>query len=134
MATKPPPLPPDARRPMGSHAPTGDEEPDTDPDNPAPALPAPPAFRTPPAPPAPPRLPPTPAGPDAAEFAPPPELIAPWREPPRDTEARIEITNRSDGGFFYWLLRFYTFGVLCALGLLMMAGFGTYIYFAATLP
>ena len=44
------------------------------------------------------------------------------------------MVNRSDGGFFYWLLRFYAFGVLCALGLLMMAGFGTYIYFAATLP
>ena len=50
------------------------------------------------------------------------------------TGTEIEIVNRSDGGFFYWLLRFYAFGVLCALGLLMMAGFGTYIYFAATLP
>jgi penicillin-binding protein 1A len=44
------------------------------------------------------------------------------------------VTNRSDGGFFYWLLRFYAFGLLCALGLLFMAGLGTYIYFAATLP
>ena len=46
----------------------------------------------------------------------------------------IEVSNRSDGGFFYWLLRFYAFGLLCALGMLVMAGFGTYIYFAATLP
>ena len=36
MATKPPPLPPDARRPTGSHATTEEDEPDTDPDNPRP--------------------------------------------------------------------------------------------------
>jgi len=135
MATKPPPLPPDARRPTGSHATTDEDEPDTDPDNPAPAVPAPRAFRTPHAPPAPPRLPP-PAPPDPPEFPPPPELVAPWREAPPEPGAgtEIDVVNRSDGGFFYWLLRFYAFGVLCALGLLMMAGFGTYIYFAATLP
>ena len=46
----------------------------------------------------------------------------------------MEVTNRSDGGFFYWLLRFYAFGLMCAFGLLLMFGFGTYIYFAATLP
>jgi penicillin-binding protein 1A len=136
MATKPPPLPPDARRPTGSHATTEEDEPDTDPDNPPPAPASPRAFRAPHAPPAPPPLPPPalPAAPDQLEFAPPPELVAPWREAPSVTGTELEIVNRSDGGFFYWLLRFYAFGVLCALGLLMMAGFGTYIYFAATLP
>jgi penicillin-binding protein 1A len=107
MASKPPPLPPDARRPQ--RPPTAsvvDDAPDTDPDNPP--------------------LPPLP------EFPPLPELAAPWREPRR--ASRVEVTNRSDGGFFYWLLRFYAFGLLCALGLLFLAGFGTYIYFAATLP
>ena len=44
------------------------------------------------------------------------------------------MVNRSDGGFFYWLLRFYAFGLLCGLGALVMAAFGTYVYFAATLP
>ena len=44
------------------------------------------------------------------------------------------MVNRSDGGFFYWLLRFYAFGLLCGLGALFMTAIGTYIYFAATLP
>jgi penicillin-binding protein 1A len=113
MASKPPPLPPDARRPKRApHAPPrppslepAEDAPDTDPDNPAPAL---------------------------TEFPPAPELVAPWRE--SGAASHIEVSNRSDGGFFYWLLRFYAFGLLCALGLLVMAGFGTYIYFAATLP
>src|SRR4051812_43617745 len=130
MATKPPPLPPDARRPTGSHASTDEDAPDTSPDNPPPA---PPARRSSPTPhaPAPPPLPTSaPAAPP--EYPPPPELVAPWRE--AAGASRVEIVNRSDGGFFYWLLRFYAFGVLCALGLIAMAGFGTYIYFAATLP
>ena len=133
MATKPPPLPPDARRPKRGD---DDDAPDTDPDNPPlPPLPAARAAprRPPHAPPAPPPLPP--ASPSALpEFPPPPELVAPWREPRRPAATAIEVSNRSDGGFFYWLLRFYAFGLLCALGLLVMAGFGTYIYFAATLP
>ena len=137
MATKPPPLPPDARRPTGSHATTDEDEPDTDPDNPAPVLPAPRAsHRTPHPPPAPPRLP-RPSAPELPAYPPPPELAAPWHDPPGETETAgtgIEVVNRSDGGFFYWLLRFYAFGVLCALGLLFLAGIGTYVYFAATLP
>ena len=88
MATKPPPLPPDARRPTGSHATTDEDEPDTDPDNPAPAPAAPRAFRTPPAPPAPPRLPPPPGPP---EYPPPPGLAAPWREPPADANTGTAI-------------------------------------------
>ena len=120
MASKPPPLPPDARRPKR-------------------------------APHAPPRPPPRgrrgrarhQSGQSAAaarrSIPPPPELVAPWREQPQGRakppgSQAVEVSNRSDGGFFYWLLRFYAFGLLCALGLLLMAGFGTYIYFAATLP
>ena len=137
MATKPPPLPPDARRPNRAD---DDDAQDTDPDNPPlPPLPSARAAprRTPHAPPAPPPLPPT--SPSASpELPPPPELVAPWREsaPGRESApaSPIEVSNRSDGGFFYWLLRFYAFGLLCALGSLVMAGFGTYIYFAATLP
>src|SRR5204862_3316676 len=110
---------------------------DTAPANPPPA---PAVFSARPPPPAPPRLPPPPPlppppSPTAAsepEFSPPPELVAPWKEPPRT--GQVEVTNRSDGGFFYWLLRFYVFGLFCALGLVFLAGIGTYIYFAATLP
>jgi len=137
MATKPPPLPPDARRPTGQHAPLDDEAPDTSPDNPPPAPSALRRFRTPHAPPAPPRLPPPPLPEDPdLEYPHPPELVAPWREPAASTSEAggVEVTNRSDGGFFYWLFRFYAFGALCALGLLVLAGFGTYVYFAATLP
>jgi penicillin-binding protein 1A len=131
MATKPPPLPPDARRPKGTGTPGEDDAPDTDPDNPALDLARAAPRPRPHAPPAPPRLPPA-SPPALPELPPPPELVAPWREPAPTSQ--IEISNRSDGGFFYWLLRFYAFGLLCALGLLVMAGFGTYIYFAATLP
>ncbi len=47
---------------------------------------------------------------------------------------RVEVTNPSDGGFWFWLLKFYAFG-LCALVVLVAAGTaGTYVYFAATLP
>jgi penicillin-binding protein 1A len=136
---KPPPLPPDARRPTGEHARTADEAPDTSPDNPPPAPSARRVFRTPHPPPAPPRLPPPslPEHPDLEdEYPHPPELVAPWREPapPESQAGGVEVTNRSDGGFFYWLFRFYAFGVVCALGLLALGGFGTYVYFAATLP
>jgi penicillin-binding protein 1A len=44
------------------------------------------------------------------------------------------VANPSDGGFFYWLLRFYAFGLCCALGLAFLGGIGVYFYFAATLP
>ncbi|HLK92990.1 MAG TPA: transglycosylase domain-containing protein [Polyangia bacterium] len=46
----------------------------------------------------------------------------------------VEVVNPSDGGFFYWLLRFYAFGLCCALGLALLGGVGVYFYFAATLP
>ena len=125
MATKPPPLPPDARRrkraphppprPAAVTQPPVDAdahaEPDTDPDNP----------------------PPAPPHPDT--YPPPPTLAAPWSQPGgvADDEG-IDVVNRSDGGFLYWLLRFYAFGLLCALGALFMTAIGTYLYFAATLP
>jgi len=139
MAPKPPPLPPDARRPPRPDNASDDDAFDTDPDNPPPA-PAVFSARPPHAPPAPPRLPPppplspspSPAAASESEFSPPPELVAPWKAPPR--EGHVEVTNRSDGGFFYWLLRFYAFGFFCALGLVFLAGIGTYLYFAATLP
>ncbi len=46
----------------------------------------------------------------------------------------VEVENSSDGGFFVWLFRYYAFGLLCAIGLLLLSGLSTYIYFAATLP
>jgi penicillin-binding protein 1A len=47
---------------------------------------------------------------------------------------RVEVENRTEGGFFVWLLKYYVFGLLCAIGLVLLAGFGTYVYFAATVP
>lgn len=47
---------------------------------------------------------------------------------------RIQITNLADGGFFYWLLKYYLFAGLGLLLLLLHAVVGVYIYFARTLP
>ncbi len=44
------------------------------------------------------------------------------------------MTNPSDGGFFYWLLRFYAFGLCCVLGLAFLTGVGVYFHFAGSLP
>lgn len=47
---------------------------------------------------------------------------------------RIQIINPADGGFFYWLAKFYLFAVL-GLGLVVLHVLaGIYIYFARTLP
>ena len=46
----------------------------------------------------------------------------------------IEVANVSDGGFLYWLLRFYLFGFIAAMGLGVCFAIGFYLYFAATLP
>jgi len=46
----------------------------------------------------------------------------------------IVVSNVSDGGFVYWLLRFYLFGLVAAVGLGICFAFGFYVYFAATLP
>ena len=81
-----------------------ESEPDTDPDNPPPA-------------------PASPSLPNA--FPPVPALAAPWAEPRRVAEGEgVEVVNRSDGGFFYWLLRYYAFGLLCGLGALFMTAVG----------
>jgi hypothetical protein len=42
--------------------------------------------------------------------------------------------NPSDGGFWFWLLRFYAFGALCLAGAGLLAGIGLYAHFASTLP
>ncbi|HEX2660186.1 MAG TPA: transglycosylase domain-containing protein, partial [Polyangia bacterium] len=47
---------------------------------------------------------------------------------------RLEIANVSDGGFIYWLVRFYLFGLIAAMGLGLCFAVGFYVYFAATLP
>ena len=56
-------------------------------------------------------------------------------EPPRRAQfARVEVMNPSDGGFWFWLLRFYAFGGLALGGLGLCAGVISYLYFASTLP
>jgi penicillin-binding protein 1A len=105
----PPPLPPDARK-----------RPPPQPDPPAP-----PAV-----PPGPPPDPPTPP-PDPPAPPPPPPPSGP---PAGLTTLRVEVANPSDGGFFFWLLKLYAFGLCCSLGLLLLGGLGAYLYFAATLP
>src|SRR5215831_18490478 len=47
---------------------------------------------------------------------------------------RVEIENRSDGGFAYWLAKFYAFGLLALVMLnVYLAGFA-YLWFAADAP
>ncbi len=46
----------------------------------------------------------------------------------------IKVENPSDGGFWYWLGKFYAFGAICVAGLMFVAGGITYLYFARTLP
>jgi penicillin-binding protein 1A len=46
----------------------------------------------------------------------------------------IEVENPSDGGFWYWLGKFYAFGAICVAGLFLVVGITTYLYFARTLP
>ena len=104
MATKPPPLPPDARRPKRAD---DDDAPDTDPDNPPlPPLPAARAAprRPPHAPPAPPPLPPRVSARPAGVPAPARAGRALARAGADAPTSQIEVSNRSDGGFFYWLL------------------------------
>ena len=92
--------------------------------------PLPPDARRPPS--RPPSVPPAPPPPPERPAAPPPPPDPP---PPGGTEARsVEVTNPSDGGFFYWLLRFYAFGLCCVLGLALLAGIGVYFHFAGSLP
>jgi penicillin-binding protein 1A len=48
--------------------------------------------------------------------------------------ACVEVINPSDGGFWFWLLKFYAFAALCLGGLGVLCGIGLYAYFASTLP
>ncbi|HVV48682.1 MAG TPA: transglycosylase domain-containing protein [Polyangia bacterium] len=80
---------------------------------------------------------PPPLPPDSRRPPAPPPSAPPPAPPdgPSDPAARVvEVVNPSDGGFFYWLLRFYAFGLCCALGLAFLGGVALYFYFAATLP
>ena len=46
----------------------------------------------------------------------------------------VVVENPSDGGFFYWLAKFYAFGLAC-LGVLGLYAMGAaYLYFAAGAP
>jgi penicillin-binding protein 1A len=47
---------------------------------------------------------------------------------------RVEVVNPSDGGFWSWLVKLYAFGLMILLGILGLAGAGTYAYFAGRLP
>jgi penicillin-binding protein 1A len=57
-----------------------------------------------------------------------------WRSPSSPQYERVEVSNPSDGGFWFWLARFYGFGLCCALGLMVVAGGIVYVVFAASLP
>ena len=87
--------------------------------------PLPPDARRPPAPPPPPAAPPPGPARDAA---------AAGAAPDGGDAFSVEVTNPSDGGFFYWLLRFYAFGLCCVLGIALLAGIGVYFHFAGSLP
>jgi penicillin-binding protein 1A len=56
-----------------------------------------------------------------------------WRRLSPET-ARVEVINPSDGGFWFWLFKFYAFAALCLGGLGVLGGIGLYAYFASTLP
>jgi penicillin-binding protein 1A len=56
-----------------------------------------------------------------------------WR-PFSPGPARVEITNPSDGGFWFWLFKFYAFAAMCLAGLAVLGGIGLYAHFASTLP
>ncbi len=84
---------------------------------------------------------PPPLPPDARRPPPLPPSAPPAPPPPSDPPGpgeraalSIEIANPSDGGFFYWLLRFYAFGLCCVLGLALLGGIGVYFHFAGSLP
>jgi penicillin-binding protein 1A len=48
--------------------------------------------------------------------------------------ARVEVINPSDGGFWFWLFKFYAFAAMCLGGLAVLGGIGLFAYFAGTLP
>jgi penicillin-binding protein 1A len=58
-----------------------------------------------------------------------------WRRPPTIRPYdRVAVSNPSDGGFWFWLLKFYAFGAVCLAGIGLIVGGITYLAFASTLP
>src|SRR5581483_11930398 len=57
-----------------------------------------------------------------------------WRRPSSPLYDRVSVVNKSDGGFWFWLVKFYGFGACVALAFLGIAGGWIYVTFAATLP
>ena len=57
-----------------------------------------------------------------------------WRRHNESPYDRVEISNPADGGLFYWLFKFYAFGLCCLGGAAALLGVAAYFYFAATLP
>ncbi len=53
---------------------------------------------------------------------------------PSPEQVRVEVINPSDGGFWFWLFKFYVFAAMCLGGLAVLGGIGLYAYFASTLP
>jgi penicillin-binding protein 1A len=56
------------------------------------------------------------------------------QSPPAPADAHVQVANPSDGGFFYWLFKFYAFAVLGLLAILLCGLAGVYVYFASTMP
>jgi len=56
-----------------------------------------------------------------------------WRRSPPGA-ARVEVSNPSDGGFWFWLFKLYAFAAMCLAGLAVLGGVGLYAHFASTLP
>src|SRR5882724_6213277 len=76
----------------------------------------------------PPPMPPPPPG------SRPGAVGATGRGPSAGAGVHVEVTNKSDGGFFHWLFKLYAFAFLGALGVALFGLVGAYVYFAATLP
>ncbi len=91
--------------------------------------------RRPPAASPPPASVPASASASASALSPPPPAGGkPLSRSARAQFARVEVTNASDGGFWFWLLRFYAFGLVAAGGLGTCVAVAAYLYFASTLP
>src|SRR4051794_11843644 len=60
--------------------------------------------------------------------------LPPVPGPPPGGPVHVEVTNQSDGGFFYWLFKLYAFALVGLIALVLAGLVGTYVYFAATLP
>ena len=70
---------------------------------------------------------------DARPVGPPPPAARAAAASPSDGPS-VVVANVADGGFLYWLVRFYLFGLIAAIGLGACFAVGFYVYFAATLP